>query len=216
MNQDGLCLHIGCGLIVGNSWKNIDISPSLKISKIPLLGEPIVRLIGGPKWSRAVECQDIVKGLNIKPNSCDLIYAAHVLEHLSLCDFHQAMQNIISYLKPDGVFRTIVPDLEQYINAYLQTQKNNQLVSQAAPNFIENIGMGEQQHRNSMTQRLKTAFANNRHQWMWDEGSLAEAFQEHGFKSIRRCHYGDFLDSRFAEIEQPKSFVNAVGIEGIV
>ena len=215
MNQDGLCLHIGCGLIVGKSWKNIDVSPSLKISKIPIIGETIVSLIGGPKWSRSVECQDIVKSLNIQPNSCDLIYASHVLEHLSLCDFHQAMKNIVTYLKPGGFFRTIVPDLEQYINAYVQTQKDSQLVSQAVPNFIKGICMGEQEHRNSITQRLKTAFANNRHQWMWDEESLSEAFQEHGFKNIRRCQYGDFADSRFAEIEQEQSFVNAVGIEGI-
>ena len=215
MNKNSLCLHIGCGLIIGNSWKNIDISPSLKISKIPLIGQPLVRLVGAPQWSRNVECQDIVKGLSIKPNSCDLIYASHVLEHLSLYDFHQAMENIVTYLKPGGIFRTIVPDLEQYINAYIHKQKNSQLVSQAAPNFIKAIGMGEQQHRNSIIQRLKTAFANNRHQWMWDEGSLAEAFQEHGFKNIRRCQYGHFLDARFAEIEQPKSFVNAVGIEGM-
>ncbi|MGK7896151.1 MAG: methyltransferase domain-containing protein [Xenococcus sp. (in: cyanobacteria)] len=215
MDKNSLCLHIGCGLIIGNSWKNIDFSPSLKISKIPLIGQSLVSLIGGPNWSCNVECQDIVKGLPIKANSCDLIYASHVLEHLSLYDFHKAMENIATYLKPGGIFRTIVPDLEQYINAYIQKQKDSQLVSQAAPNFIKAIGMGEQQHRNSITQRLKTAFANNRHQWMWDEVSLAEAFQEHGFKSIRRCHYGDFSDSRFAEIEQTKSFVNAVGIEGI-
>jgi predicted SAM-dependent methyltransferase len=215
MNQDGLCLHIGCGLIVGNSWKNIDISPSLKISKIPIIGEPIVGLIGGPKWSHSVECQDIVKGLNVKPNSCDLIYASHVLEHLSLLDFHQAMTNIFTYLKPGGIFRTIVPDLEQYVNSYIQQQKDSRLVAQAASNFIKSIGMGEQQNRSGLTQRLKTAFANHRHQWMWDEWSLSEAFQEHGFKNIRRCQYGDFSDSRFAEIEQQQSFVNAVGIEGI-
>jgi hypothetical protein len=36
------CLHIGCGLNSIDGWLNIDASPTLKISKIPILGNYIL------------------------------------------------------------------------------------------------------------------------------------------------------------------------------
>jgi len=111
--DNGNCLHIGCGLVAPESWKNVDASPTLVISKIPFLGKIILSLIDGPSWPENVEYGNILKGIKIKENSCDLVFASHVLEHLSYSDFHTALNNIYKYLKPGGIFRFIVPDLKK-------------------------------------------------------------------------------------------------------
>lgn len=116
--KSGNCLHIGCGLNTPERWENIDASPTLIISKVPILGYLILSHINGPDWSKSVKYGNIVTGLKDKNNSCDLIFASHVLEHLSLADFHIAIENIYKYLKLEEIFRFIVPDLKQYVDTY--------------------------------------------------------------------------------------------------
>jgi hypothetical protein len=214
MNQTGICLHIGCGLLASEGWENIDASPSLKISKIPVVGRFLLARNNGPKWPDSVKPGDVVKGLKINDSTCEIIFAAHVLEHLSLSDFHVAMSNIHSYLKPGGIFRTIVPDLKQYAETYINHHSDTALSAKAAQEFMELSLVGHRGSRNSLPQRLREAFANSRHQWMWDEPSLKDAFAQHGFKNIRRCYYGDWSDARFGTVEKENNYMNAIGIEG--
>lgn len=214
MSKDSFCLHIGCGLIAPQEWLNIDASPSLIISQLPLIGRSLLSLIAGPKWPKSVKYGDIVKGLSIKPESCELIFAAHVLEHLSFPDFQTAMKNIYSYLKPGGIFRAIVPELDQYISIYMTQRSDSHLSPNAAHEFMKESSLGCQSSRRNLSQRLREAFSNSRHQWMWDEPSLTEAFAQHGFKAIRRCHYHDWSDARFGCVEKENNYLNAIGIEG--
>jgi hypothetical protein len=214
MHNNQFCLHIGSGLVAPKEWINIDASPSLLVAKIPVLGSPILSAIGGPKWPNLVHYGDIVKGLKIRQESCELIFAAHVLEHLTLSDFHLAMSNIYSYLKPGGIFRSIVPDLEQYVSLYHFHQRNSSMYSKAAHEFMKESSIGCQGSRRNLIQRLRQAFSNSRHQWMWDEPSLTDAFAQHRFRNIRRCHYGDWSDERFASVEKESNYVSAICIEG--
>ncbi|MFP4299067.1 MAG: class I SAM-dependent methyltransferase [Spirulinaceae cyanobacterium] len=212
--QDNICLHIGCGLVVAPDWQNYDASLSLRLSKLPGIGKIVAQKLSFPDWSDTAYYGNIVKGLDIQPESCDLVYAAHVLEHLSLTDFHIALDNIYSYLKPGGIFRAVVPDLEQYIQSYWQQRQNDAIASQAAINFMTASGIGHSRSRKTWKDRLREALANHRHQWMWDRPSLQAAFAEHGFKNPRFCTYGDWADPRFAKVEYKDSFEYAIGVEG--
>jgi ubiquinone/menaquinone biosynthesis C-methylase UbiE len=58
---------------------------------------------------------DIVKGLPVQGDSGDGLFCSRVLEHLSLVDCSAALHNSFRYLKPGGIFRIIVPDLDYYI-----------------------------------------------------------------------------------------------------
>ncbi len=213
--KSGICLHIGCGLNVVEGWENIDASPSLKIAKIPLIGRNILSINRGPQWSKNVNYGDIVRGLKHKDNTCQLIFAAHVLEHLSLTDFQTALTNIYEYLKPEGIFRFIVPDLKQYIDSYIQEYNNSSLSPMAAQQFMEESLVGCGASRKNIYLRLREALSNSRHQWMWDEPSLLHALSQKGFKQVRRCEYGDWLDTRFSGIEKEENYLNAIGIEAI-
>ncbi|MGH7552947.1 MAG: class I SAM-dependent methyltransferase, partial [Longimicrobiales bacterium] len=100
-----LCLNIGCGSSIGDRWLNIDSSCSLSLSRLPLVGRLLARLLSLPMWPKAVVSGDIVKGLAILPNSCDLVFASHVLEHLAKEDCYRALRNIYRCLRPGGYFR---------------------------------------------------------------------------------------------------------------
>ncbi|OJJ25502.1 hypothetical protein BI308_11060 [Roseofilum reptotaenium AO1-A] len=214
-SQEGICLHIGCGIKVVERWKNIDSSPSLRLSKFPFVGSSICRLIGAPNWPEIAQCGDVLKGINIPNSSCDLIYAAHVFEHLSYIDFSQALDNVYNYLKPGGIVRIIVPDLEKYIQTYIKNRSDNQREHQAAFEFMYHSFIGHQGSRSHIYQRIKEIFSNYRHQWMWDIPSLKTAFANQGFTQIRQCQYGDWLDSRFALVEVEEVHVGSICIEAI-
>jgi len=75
--------------------------------------------------------------------------------------------------------------------------------------------LGHQGTRRNLYYRLREAFANHRHQWMWDDASLTTAFERQGFKNTRLCRYGDWRDPRFADVENEASYDGAIGIEAM-
>jgi len=211
--KEEILLHIGCGLEFVEGWENIDASPSLKISKIPLIGRPLVSMMGGANWSK--KAGDLLKGLSIAPGSCTLMYASHVFEHLSIADFYVALEKVYLYLKPGGILRIIVPDLEKYIEAYIKNRSDKELATKAATDFMHHSWIGHQGSRRSFDRRLRDAFSNHRHQWMWDEPSLKNALAKQGFINIRRCNYREWSDPRFAAVEKEIRHADSVCIEGI-
>ncbi|MEM8642866.1 MAG: methyltransferase domain-containing protein [Cyanobacteria bacterium P01_G01_bin.54] len=209
-----ICLHVGCGLVVGQSWLNVDASPSLRLVKLPLMGGWLQQRLNLPPWSPQVRYGNIVQGLAIAPRSCELIYASHVLEHLSRQDFERAMQRIWGYLQPGGTFRAVVPDLEGLARDYCQALQDPAIASQAADTFMQLSCLGHPGSRATLRQRLRDALANHRHQWMWDRASLTEAFTAQGFTAVRVCPYRDWPDARFAEVEHEESLTGAIAVQG--
>ena len=213
--QENLCLNIGCGLDAPDEWLNIDASPGLRLSKIPLLGGYLQAILKLPAWPKSVRYGDLIKGLNIRQESCGLIFASHILEHLSLSDFQTAVNNIYLYLKPGGILRAIVPDLEKLAAVYAEQLKDGSLSAQSAHNFIKTSGIGCENSRKHLSGRIREAFSNSRHQWLWDEMSLSYSFKQQGFSKIRRCKYGDWSDPMFGLVENQARHENAVCIEAI-
>jgi hypothetical protein len=206
-------LHIGCGLNAPKSWLNIDASPSLRISRFPVVGSVASKLLNFPEWPTQAKYGNIVLGLNAQKEYCDLVFAAHVLEHLSLNDFHVALKNIFYYLKPGGFLRIIVPDLEVFAKSYISSKRDQSSQDQASISFMQDTLLGVKSTRSSYFSRLKEAFSNSKHQWMWDQESLVKAVKDHSFSVVRPCVYGDWSDERFSEVEREKDYRFAVGIE---
>ena len=66
---------------------------------------------------------DLRKGIPALDSSLDLVYHAHMLEHLSYLDGITFIDECFRVLNPGGRMRILVPDLELWINAY--SSKNN-------------------------------------------------------------------------------------------
>jgi predicted SAM-dependent methyltransferase len=209
--NEGICLNIGCGLSCGKNWRNIDSSPPLRMAKLPVIGKKLVQILRLPQWPDGVRHGDIM-GSNLLPdNSCALIFASHVLEHLSLHDARLALKNIFRLLQQGGTLRIIVPDLAVCVNNYIRRRENQE--NNAAHSLMEELGMGLRESRTSLSARLKSALANSRHQWMYDRYSLQALLVETGFIRVRLSDYGQWSDERFAEVEEKTRLIDAVCFE---
>ena len=158
--RKGVYVQYGCGAVAPEGWINFDASPSLRIQHLPIIGM-LLRSKLPAIFPDAVKYGDISIGLpGIAPSSCDGIYCSHVLEHLALEDFRSALKNSYSILKPGGLFRCIVPDLEASINWYLESRKAGD--EKASIKFIgTNTIMGTEQNPKSLTGKIRAMYANS-------------------------------------------------------
>jgi SAM-dependent methyltransferase len=200
-------VHFGCGLCAPVEWSNYDCSPSLRLQRLPIVGR---FLRGGPhgRFPDNVRYGDIVRGFPIPNGTASLVYSSHVLEHLSLADLRKALRNVRRVMTNGGVFRSVLPDLEQLIAAY-----QNDNASEAAVRFMENTLLGEPSRDRSVRGLVRQLAGNSRHLWMWDYKSLAAELQTAGFTAIRRATFHDSLHEGFRLVEQGERWRNQLGIE---
>ncbi|MBN2303577.1 MAG: methyltransferase domain-containing protein [Anaerolineae bacterium] len=204
---DPLLVQYGCGLCAPTTWRNFDISPSMRLQRLPIIG----RFFKGgrfPDWPANVEYGNIVTGLPVAPNSCRAIYCSHVLEHLALDEFRRALQHTYRYLEPGGVFRFVLPDLEFFIKRYLMSDQPD-----AALKFVGNTRLGRTTRPRGLRGLLHCALSNSAHLWMWDFKGLSHELQQAGFVDIRRAEFGDSALPYFQDVEDPAKWPNRLGIE---
>jgi len=91
------CLNIGCGSFFFPEWTNLDLAPA-----------------------RGVEACDIRRPLPYPDASFDVTYSSHVLEHLTPAEGRTFLHEQFRVLKPGGVCRVVVPDLETICREYLR------------------------------------------------------------------------------------------------
>src|SRR5215471_9710888 len=111
-------VQYGCGLSCPDGWQNFDASPTLRLQRLPLIGPLFKR--GATVFPDQVRYGDILNGLPIADGTADGVYASHVLEHLSLADCATALSNTFRLLRPGGIFRLVIPDLEARARKYLE------------------------------------------------------------------------------------------------
>jgi SAM-dependent methyltransferase len=201
-------VQYGCGWSAPKEWINFDASLTLRWERIPILG----RYTKNPRrYPENVRPGDIVKGLPVPDESCQGVYASHVLEHLTLQEFHEALQNTYRILQKGRIFRLVVPDLERSAREYIAR------LDQGNPNasafFLRETTLGYERRERGLIGFARKLLNTSAHLWMWDEGSMTQALREHGFLQIRRCRFGDCEDSMFSLVEERGRFENAVAIE---
>lgn len=93
-------LNVGCGrrFYNGKPWINIDVGPA---------DETIV------PW-------DVRAGFPMEANALDVVYLSHVLEHFSAEGGVRLASECHRVLRPGGVLRVVVPDLEGICREYLR------------------------------------------------------------------------------------------------
>jgi predicted SAM-dependent methyltransferase len=92
-------LNFGCGKAFHPDWVNLDSSDSIP----------------------GVIKHDLRRGLPFPDASFDAAYGSHVLEHLELEAAERLLRECLRVLKPDGIARIVVPDLEAIARQYLES-----------------------------------------------------------------------------------------------
>lgn len=98
-------VNVGCGRRIHPAWCNLDL-----VASVPGVVE-----------------HDLRKGLPLENDSCDAVYHSHVLEHLTKDDGKKLLGECFRVLKPGGVVRVVVPDLERIAQDYLQAIRESEV-----------------------------------------------------------------------------------------
>ena len=107
-------LNIGCGSTFHQAWVNIDIVSS----------------------SKEVRAYDIRKSLPYPDSEFDACYSSHVLEHLKQKEAYKLITECHRILKPKGIIRIVVPNLESIVKDYLNAlEKANSGMKEAEANY---------------------------------------------------------------------------------
>lgn len=209
-------MHVqyGCGLSAPKEWRNYDISPTLRIQKIPLIGKLILKAFHPVMFPDNVKYGNIIKGLpGIKNGSCKAVYCSHTLEHLALNDFRIALKKSYDMLEPGGIFRCVVPDLEFYARNYVKSLDNN--ADDANMEFLNLTYLGQKNRLTGFKGMITEYFGNADHRWMWDEKSMARELKDAGFNNVRRAQFNDSKDDMFLHVEEKGRFDDCLAMESI-
>lgn len=207
-------IQYGCGLTAPSEWENFDVSPTLRLQRIPVLNL-LLQKQGKVRFPANVKYGDIRIGLpGIKANSCKAVYCSHVLEHLSLEDCRIALKNTYELLVYEGIFRLVVPDLEQAAKTYL-----TRLATQDPTASLDFIGsqtlLGLERRPKGLKEMLIASFGNSKHLWMWDYYAMEFELKLAGFRFIRKCEFNDSSDPLFQLVEEESRFQGCLAIEAI-
>ena len=196
-------LQYGCGFSNPTGWENYDSSPTLRIQRTPIIGK-IMKSSLNVVFPKNIKYGDIVNGLNVSKNTYDGIYCSHVLEHLSYYDLKKTLKNTYEYLKPGGIFRMVLPDLEFLCREYVnEVNKKN---PKSSLRFMNDSLLGVTERKRGLKQTLINMLGNSKHLWMWDYYSLSEELKEVGFLDIRRCEFNDSVDKMFLREGRKRPF----------
>jgi len=89
--------NLGCGSRHHPTWINIDFHGD---------GNTVL------PW-------DLRRGLPLPDGSCDVVYSSHAIEHFDRDGARRFLGECRRVLKPGGIIRLVVPDLEGVVRAYL-------------------------------------------------------------------------------------------------
>jgi len=205
-------VQYGCGYEAPKQWRNFDASMTLRWERTPIVGRLYTK--NAVRFPATAEFGDIIKGLPLKDESCQGVFASHVLEHFSFDEFHRALENTKRILRKDGVFRLVVPNLEWYAREYIA--RINSGDPKANEFFMRRTYLGEEKRARGPIQFIYEFLRTSRHFWMWDIPSMKSALTEHGFHNIRRCYFGDSEDPMFKLVEQEGRYdEGSFGMESI-
>jgi hypothetical protein len=204
-----LYVQYGSGFCGPEGWRNFDASPTLRFERLPLIGKLYTR--NQQRFPANIEYGDICKGLPISSNSCAGVYASHVLEHLTLCDFDKALDETFRILRPGGICRFVVPDLLKLASTYVEACRRED--PKASLVFVRETYLGRETRPRSAGDWLRALLGNSEHLWMWDRFSLSHALQAHGFVGIREAAFGDCEDPAFSVVEDAIRFEGACAVQ---
>lgn len=130
---------------------------------------------------------DIGEPLPIDDAAVDWVYAEHLVEHVPLGTVITWLREVRRVLRPGGVLRLTTPDLERYIQGYLDQQGGFFARHRRRLRTLR-VGPAMPDRRAFMMNQIFYHFG---HRWIYDEAELRYALAAAGFDGweIRRREF---------------------------
>jgi predicted SAM-dependent methyltransferase len=155
-----LRLHLGCSDVYLENWVNVD------------LADPRHRLD---------LCWDLRRGIPFADGSAEAVFSEHLFEHIGFDGGLALMRECHRVLRPGGVLRITVPDLERYVRSYLGDDP-----------LLDECRTG----RPTRAMAFEEVFFHHGHRAMYDFETLALMLRSVGFTAVEKS---TFRQSRLAD-----------------
>lgn len=180
VHDEKLLVNLGCGMHCLKGWLNIDGSlTSLLGTNNTFLNKLLYKVAGSAQYysfeifndvivTKKMRWYNLVNGIPLKNDSADVVFTSHFLEHLSKSDGYRFLEESFRVLKPGGLIRIAVPDLEIAIQKF-----NNGEIDQTQDLFFytsEDCDFSA-------------------HKYNYTFGTLRERLEKIGFRDITKRNY---------------------------
>jgi ubiquinone/menaquinone biosynthesis C-methylase UbiE len=203
-------LNLGCGgkISAHPHVTNIDWSIALRVRKSRILrccaplylrGE---RLVEFSQLPDNILVHNLAKGIPFADETVDAVYHSHLLEHLDHHVVPAFFAEVFRVLKPGGIHRVVVPDLERLARHYLQhcelcdqdpgaRRDHDQTVAAIIEQSVRRESYGTSQQKPLRRYVENPLFGDARqrgetHQWMYDQHNLTYCLEQAGFSKVVR------------------------------
>jgi len=202
-------LNIGSGNLARPDWNNLDLSIYAELRKHMLLSRilNIIGILSDERYDKLTSLPstiirwDVIKGLPYEDQSFDVIYSSHMLEHIDRDRVPFVLGHAYRVLKPGGVLRIVVPDLELIIQEYMaslempgSTEQHEEAIDQLFEQMVRREGAGTRNQRFPvrLIDRYLIGSASKRgetHRWMYDRINLCSVLEKAGFVEIEQTAF---------------------------
>jgi len=210
-------LNLGCGTKASSdpAVVNIDWSIYLRFKRRKLLAATAPIFFRGRRLEKFkalpenILVHNLAKGIPFESNSVDAVYHSHVLEHLDRKTGKAFVMEVHRVLKPGGVHRIVVPDLEEACQRYLEhiavcdgnaeeAGRHDTYVAAMIEQCVrsEAGGTSRQTPVRRYVENLILGSARQRgetHQWMYDRINLGALLRDCGYRDVRQQQFDSSL-----------------------
>lgn len=156
-----IMLNIGCGTDYKKGWINIDNNSESNVDKLDL------------NW-------DLRNPLPFNDGTVDYIFSEHFFEHLTVEEAQPVFKDLMRVLKPGGVMRIAMPDLEAVVDTYLNIPLNkDKTIKRFKLDYIK-----------TPAEWMNMSFRAWEHKWLYDYVELKRRLEEAGYKKVKREKLG--------------------------
>lgn len=179
INDEIVKVNLGSGLAVEKGWINLDLNINTLFANAPtFVLKFIYNNTSAKKWFSEQDYISILKantfvhhkieyGLPFENDKIDFYYTSHFLEHIFYNEVKFVLKECMRTLKPGGMIRIVIPDLEIALKRYYAGEKKEAMkyFFTDAPDFLSH------------------------HKYMYDYEMMKEQIQEAGFINIQKMEY---------------------------
>lgn len=170
-------VHLGCGRNILKNWINVDIIDHPEVMK-----------------------HDLSLNIPFDDNSIDFFFSEHFFEHLSKEEGLKHLYEIYRCLKPGGVSKIIVPDLDYLVESYY----NKNLLAYSSINWKPK----------SLCDMINIGMKGWNHKYMYNAKELKSVYKLAGFTNI---FFTEYNKSQYTDLQGVafRNYCNELSIEGI-
>ena len=195
-------LNLGCGHHPPEGWLNVDNSLGARLAKFPYFNRLNASLhIFKLQWDHRIFIHDLRKPFPWKDQSIDIIYSSHTLEHFPRQEGRHFLGECARVLKPDGIIRLLVPDLQAIISQYL----NGKI---PADEFIDRLMVTYDTGEDGFWRKKLAPFVRSPHKCLYDASTLLNIMETFRL----RMHEKKPFESEIEEIEDIETSERTHGV----